>query len=188
MQDWRNELAVLLLAKSYLEKDVVLASGKRSNYYFDCRQTALHPRGALLIGRLFLEMLRNEQMHGVAGMTLGADPLVTATSLVGQLEGGVSWPAIIVRKESKGHGTGNYLEGLANFAPGDRIAVLEDVTTTGGSAIKAALRLQEAGFEVVRICCILDREEGTAAAMAEAGFAFSAMFTRSQLLDEAGRK
>lgn len=187
MQEWRNELAALLLSKSYMEKDVVLTSGKRSNYYFDCRQTALHPKGALLIGRLFVKMLRDERIHGIAGMTLGADPLVTATSLVGQIEGGVSWPAIIVRKEPKGHGTGNYLEGVANFSPTDRVAVLEDVTTTGGSAIKASQRLQNAGFTVVRVCCVLDREEGAAEALAEAGFPFTAMFTRSKLLHEAGK-
>lgn len=185
MRELRNELAVLLMAKSYMEKDVVLTSGKRSNYYFDCRQTALHPRGAMLIGRLFLEMLRGEDIQGVAGMTMGADPLVTATSLVAHLEG-ISWPAMIVRKEAKGHGTGNYLEGLANFSPGNRLAVLEDVATTGGSVLKACKRIADAGFTVARVCCIMDREEGAAQALADAGYPFRALFTRSQLLHEAG--
>jgi len=183
---WREELAALLLAKSYLEKDVVLTSGRRSNYYFDCKQTALHPKGAMLIGRLFVDMLREEGIQGVAGMTLGADPLVTATSLMGQLEG-LEWPAMIVRKESKGHGTDSYLEGLANFTPGDRIAVLEDVATTGGSAIKACQRITDAGFRVVRVCCVLDREEGASETLAAAGYPFSALFTRSRLFHEAGK-
>lgn len=185
MQEWRSELAALLLAKSYLEKDVVLTSGKRSSYYFDCKQAALHPRGVLLIGHLFADMLREENIQGVAGMTLGADPLVTATSLIGQTQG-LAWPAMIVRKEPKGHGTNSYLEGLANFTLGDRIAVLEDVATTGGSAIKACQRVTDAGFVVVRVCCILDREEGAQDALAAAGYPFTALFTRSQLFHEAG--
>lgn len=182
---WRKQLATLLMAKSYLEKDVVLTSGKRSNYYFDCKQTALHPDGAFLIGSLFVQMVRDTPLQGVAGMTLGADPLVTATSLIARAEG-LSWPAMIVRKESKGHGTNSYLEGLANFQPGDRVAVLEDVATTGGSALKACQRLMDAGFIVARVCCILDREEGATAALAAAQLPFSALYTRSQLLHEAG--
>lgn len=185
MDTQRAELAKLLLAKSYLEKDVILTSGRRSNYYFDCKQTALHPRGAMLIGRLFVDMLHNDRIHGVAGMTLGADPLVTATSLMGQMEG-MTWPAMIVRKQAKGHGTESFLEGLANFSPGDRIAVLEDVTTSGNSALNACRRIQDAGFIVIRVCTILDREEGAAATMAAAQMPFAAMFTRSQLLHEAG--
>lgn len=186
MHDLRRELAMLLMAKSYLEKDVVLTSGKRSNYYFDCKQTALHPEGAFLIGSLFFQMLRAEPIHGVAGMTLGADPLVTATSLIARNEG-VTWPAMIVRKESKGHGTDSYLEGLSNFQPGDRVAVLEDVATTGGSALKACRRLADAGYVVHRVCCILDREEGAAEALDQAGLHFTALYTRSQLLHEAGQ-
>ncbi len=184
MNEWRKQLATLLMAKSYLEKDVVLTSGKRSNYYFDCKQTALHPEGAFLIGSLFAQMLQTEPIDGVAGMTLGADPLVTATSLVARAEG-LSWPAMIVRKEAKGHGTASYLEGLANFQPGDRVAVLEDVATTGGSALKACHRLTDAGFIVHRVCCILDREEGAAEALAAADIPFTALYTRSQLLHEA---
>lgn len=185
MNQWRKELASLLMAKSYLEKDVILTSGKRSNYYFDCKQTALHPDGAFFIGNLFVQMLRDTPLQGVAGMTLGADPLVTATSLIARAEG-LSWPAMIVRKESKGHGTDSYLEGLANFQPGDRVAVLEDVATTGGSALKACQRLQSAGFVVAQVCCILDREEGATDALAAENLPFTALFTRSQLLHEAG--
>lgn len=188
MNNWRKQLAALLMAKSYLEKDVVLTSGKRSNYYFDCKQTALHPEGAFLIGSLFVRMLCTspafKSIQGVAGMTLGADPLVTATSLIARAEG-LSWPAMIVRKESKGHGTDSYLEGLANFRAGDRVAVLEDVATTGGSALKACKRLMDAGFTVACVCCILDREEGAAEALAAANLPFTALFTRSQLLHEA---
>lgn len=188
MNLWRKQLAALLMAKSYLAKDVVLTSGKRSNYYFDCKQTALHPEGAFLIGSLFVQMLRDDpdaaSIRGLAGMTLGADPLVTATSLIARTEG-LSWPAMIVRKEAKGHGTASYLEGLANFQPGDRVAVLEDVATTGGSALKACQRLTDAGFVVHRVCCILDREEGAAEALSAEGLPFTALYTRSQLLHEA---
>jgi orotate phosphoribosyltransferase len=181
----RKELARLLLAKSYLEKEVVLTSGKRSTYYFDCKQTALHPDGAVLIGKLFVELLGGRPIQGIAGMTLGADPLLTATSLRAR-DQGLSWPAMIVRKQAKGHGTASYLEGLANFHQGDHLAVLEDVATTGGSALAACRRLQDAGFTVDCICCILDREEGAGQAVAAAGFEFTAVYTRSQLFHEAG--
>jgi orotate phosphoribosyltransferase len=184
MKLMRARLAKLLLEKSYIEGEVVLTSGKKSDYYFDCKQTALHPEGAFLIGSLFFELLKDEDIKGVGGMTLGADPLVTAVSLVSQLQH-KPWPGFIVRKTSKGHGTNQYLEGLKNFAPGDRVALLEDVVTTGGTLRTACQRVSDAGLVIHGVYCVLDREEGGTENLASDGFELKSIFTRKALLEAA---
>ncbi|MBF0480517.1 MAG: orotate phosphoribosyltransferase [Desulfovibrionaceae bacterium] len=184
MRQLRARLAKLLLAKSYIEGEVVLTSGKKSDYYFDCKQTALHPEGAYLIGSLFFEMLRDEDIAGVGGMTLGADPLVTAVSLVSYTRD-KPYPGFIVRKTSKGHGTNQYLEGLANFSAGGRVALLEDVVTTGGTLLTACARVADAGLTISGVYCVLDREEGGAANLAAGGFDLKSIFTRKALLEAA---
>jgi len=185
MDEMRKKLARLLLDKSYREGDFTLTSGKKSDYYFDCKQTALHPEGGWLLGRLFLEFLKEFDIAGVGGMTLGADPLVSAVSVLSH-EAGRPLPGFIVRKQSKGHGTDQYLEGLANFAPGARVAMLEDVVTTGGTLLKAIGRVRDAGLDVKAVLCVLDRQEGGREALAEAGYELVSIFTRKELL-EAGR-
>ena len=184
MNDMKRRLAKLLMEKSYVEGEVTLTSGKKSDYYFDCKQTALHPEGGYLIGRLFLDMLRGENVAGVGGMTLGADPLVSAVSVVSFVEG-APLPAFIIRKQSKGHGTNQFLEGLKNFAPGDRVALLEDVVTTGGTLLTAVERVRDAGLEIAAVLAVLDREEGGRERLAEAGLALKSIFTRAQLLSAA---
>jgi len=185
MQELKSKLAKILIAKSYKEGDFTLTSGKKSEYYFDCKQTALHPEGSYLLGRLFLEILKEyDTVHGVGGMTLGADPLVSSVTVVSHLEG-FPLPGFIVRKKSKGHGTDQYLEGLANFAPGDKVVMLEDVVTTGGTLITACQRVKDAGLEIVGVISVLDREEGGRAALAEAGYELKSIFTRSELLNAA---
>lgn len=181
MHDLRQRLARLLLEKSYKEGDFILASGKRSEYYFDCRQTALHPEGAWLIGSLFFDLIKDMPICGVGGMTLGSDPLITATSLI-SYEKGRPLNGFIVRKESKGHGTDQYIEGLANFQPGDAVVLLEDVVTTGGSILVACERAEAVGLKVVQICSVLDREEGGREKLAAAGYSLSALFNRRELL------
>jgi orotate phosphoribosyltransferase len=184
----RTQLASLLYEKSYMKGDFLLSSGRKSDYYFDCRQTSLHPYGAWLIGSLFLHMLKDEHVAAVAGMTMGADPLVTATSLAAY-RNGIHLPALIVRKETKEHGAGRAVEGLANVYKGDRIIMLEDVVSTGGSVLKACKRVEEAGLEVAAVFCILNREEpGWAKAFAESGRVLRQIFTREELLGLAQRK
>lgn len=177
----KKELARLLWQKSYMEGDFTLSSGLKSDYYFDGRQSSLHPQGAWLIGNLFTEMLAGLPIAGVAGMTLGADPLITATSLAAR-ERGLSWPGIIVRKEAKKHGTGRQLEGLANFTPGVAVALLEDVVSTAASVIKAGESIREAGFTVTDVCTVLDREMGGKEALEAKGFKLHAIFTRQELV------
>ncbi len=178
----RTRLAALLVQKSYMEGSFVLTSGQTSEYYFDCKQTALHPEGAWLLGNLFLNMIAEHGgIKGVAGMTLGADPLVSAVSVLSHVRE-MPLPACIVRKTSKGHGTNQYIEGRTNFLPGDRICMLEDVVTTGGSLITACQRVEDEGLQVAQVICVLDREQGGTKALAHAGYALQSIFTRESLL------
>ena len=181
MTEMKKRLAKLLLELSYKEGDFTLTSGKKSDYYFDCKQTALHPEGGYLIGRLFLDMLKDYDVSGVGGMTLGADPLVSAVAVVSHLED-CPLPAFIIRKKSKGHGTDQYLEGMRNFEPGGTVALLEDVVTTGGTLVTAAQRVRDAGYTIAAVLAVLDREEGGRENLAAAGLELKSIFTRSGLL------
>lgn len=186
MQDLKKRLAGLLVELSYIEGEVTLTSGRKSDYYFDCKQTALHPEGGYLIGGVFLEMLEKHEVKGVGGMTLGADPLVSSVTVLSHINKR-PLPGFIIRKESKGHGTDQYLEGLKNFSPGDKVALLEDVVTTGGTLIKSVQRVRDAGFEVEAVLAVLDREEGGRENLEKAGLSLEAIFTRRELLEAAKR-
>jgi len=181
--DPRQRLRELLLEKSYRQGTFTLTSGKTSDFYIDGKQTTLDAEGAYLCGRLLYDLIRKapESIGGVGGMTLGADPLVTAVSVVSFLEKDPI-PAFIVRKEAKGHGTGNYIEGKSNLEPGCRVALLEDVVTTGGTLIKVIERVENEGFTVGLVATVVDREEGGAEVLAKHGYPMQAVFTRSQLV------
>ncbi len=181
MLELKRRLARILIEKSYKEGDFTLASGRKSDYYFDCRVTALHPEGSWLIGTLFNKMLADVDIKGVGGMTLGADPLVSATTVISH-ENNRPLAGLLVRKEAKGHGTGQYVEGLGNFEKGDKVAMVEDVVTTGGSLLKACTRVQDAGLEIVAVCTILDRQEGGREILKEHGFELLSLFTREELV------
>lgn len=181
--DERNQLKELLLKKSYREGTFKLTSGKISDFYVDGKQTTLSAEGAYLCGRLIYKMIREHHVRisSVGGMTLGADPLVTAVSIVSYLEGNPI-PAFIIRKESKGHGTDNYIEGKNNLEPGALVALVEDVVTTGGTLIKAIDRVESEGFRVGLVATIVDRQEGGAENLAAHGYPLVAVFTREQLI------
>ncbi len=178
--EYKRRLAKILLERSYKEGDFTLASGRKSDFYFDCRITALHPEGSWLIGQLFTELLADLPIVGVGGMTLGADPLISATTVI-SYEKQKPLAGLIVRKEAKGHGTGQYVEGLANFQAGDKVAMLEDVVTTGGSLLKACERVEAAGLEVAVVCTVLDRGEGGREVINAAGYELRSLFTRTEL-------
>lgn len=180
----KQDLARLLMEKSYIEGDFTLTSGRKSDYYFDCKPTALHPLGAYLLGNLFMDLLEGVDIDGVGGMTLGADPLVSSVTVISHLRGR-PLPGLIVRKNAKGHGTGQYLEGLGNFKSGAKVAMLEDVVTTGGTLIKACGRIADAGLKVAAVLCVLDREEGGRENLEAAGYRLTSIYTRSELLEEA---
>jgi orotate phosphoribosyltransferase len=170
----RSPLLDLFCQGAYQEGDFVLTSGQRSTYYINGKLVTLHPQGALLVGRLLLDLVSPETV-AVAGLTLGADPLVTAVSLVGLYGDRPLFP-LIIRKEAKGHGTRAYIEGLT-LPVGSPITVLEDVVTTGQSALKAVDRLRDAGYTVNQILALVDRQQGGAELYQSHNLPFKALFT-----------
>jgi orotate phosphoribosyltransferase len=181
----RQRLKEILLEKSYRKGTFTLTSGKTSDFYIDGKQTTLSAEGAYLCGKLLFELIRQEEnpIEAVGGMTLGADPLVTAVSLVSFLEK-EPIPAFIVRKEAKGHGTGNYIEGLKNMPEGCTVALIEDVVTTGGTLLKVIERVEAQGFKVGLVATVVERQEGGVETLDKAGYTLKAIFTRAELLDE----
>ncbi|SNB45590.1 orotate phosphoribosyltransferase [Geobacter sp. DSM 9736] len=178
----RERLKEIIKELSYEKRKVTLASGRESDFYFDGKQTTLHPEGSYLTGKLFFEAVKDvEGLEGVGGLTLGADPIATATSLVSFLEG-KPVPAFIIRKEPKGHGTGAWLEGRKNFKPGSRVVIVEDVVTTGGSSMKAIKRAEEEGLKVLGVVTLVDREEGGRENIEQEGYWLKAIFTKSDVL------
>ncbi len=180
----RNRLKQILLDKSYRKGNFTLTSGKNSDFYVDGKQTTLSAEGAYLCGQLILELIQKEEIpiQAVGGMTLGADPLVTAVSVVSYLEKSPI-PAFIVRKEAKGHGTGNYIEGLGNMEPGCRVALVEDVVTTGGTLLQVIERVEQQGFKVGLVVTIVERQEGGVEVLAKAGYRLESIFTKEELLN-----
>ena len=178
----REILLELLCKNAYTEGDFVLSSGQRSSYYINCKKVSLAAEGALAIGRLLFSLLP-EDTAGVAGLTLGADPLVTAVSLVSALEN-QPIPGLIIRKEAKGHGTQAYLEG-PQLESQAKVVVLEDVVTTGKSAMQAVERLQGVGYQVQQIIALVDREQGGAAFYQGQGLNFKAVFSIRDLQNKA---
>jgi orotate phosphoribosyltransferase len=173
----RQRLLQLLAERAYRHGRFTLASGRVSDHYVNCKPVSLSGEGLALLGSLLLDQVEADAA-AVAGLTLGADPLVSAVALQAALNGR-SLEALIVRKQAKGHGTGAWLEGPLPAA-GARITVLEDVVTTGGSALLAVERLREAGYRVDRVVTIVDRQEGGLAAMTAAGLELRSL----ALLDE----
>jgi len=184
----RQQLLELLKNKSFRSGKVTLASGKVSDFYIDCRQTALSAEGHLLIGRIFFDIIREKFPEAVAvgGPTLGADPMISAVSLTSQIAGH-PLQAFIVRKESKGHGTGAWIEGMANLETGAKVVMLEDVVTSGGSLLKAVSKVEEAGLAVLCAMVLVDRLEGGRQAVENAGHQLISLFTRTDFLGEANK-
>ena len=154
----REELLELLKKYAYQKGEFKLSSGKTSEHYVNCKPVTLTGRGLTLSSLLLLKEVETDY---VGGLTLGADPLVSGVALVSALDSRMV-NGLIVRKEAKGHGTQAYIEGLLP-SEGTKITVLEDVITTGGSAIKAATRLRDAGYVVERVVSIVDRQENNEA-------------------------
>ena len=174
----KDELLYFLKKDAYKKGEFTLSSGKTSEHYVNCKPVTLTGRGLTLASLLMLEHI---ETRVVGGLTLGADPLVSGVSVVSALDKTVI-NGLIVRKEPKGHGTCAWIEG-PEFPKGTRVTVLEDVVTTGGSAIKAADKLREAGYVVERVVAIIDRQEGGSEAMKEAGLELKSLFTLEEMLD-----
>ena len=178
-----EQLKNLIREKSLKFGDFTLASGKKATYYLDGKQVTLDSVGAKLIGQGMLDVLRNEKAFltaegklpdAVGGMSIGADPITAATIVMAAIHD-VPMRGFMVRKQSKGHGTNQFIEGPVKV--GDRVVILEDVVTTGGSSLEAIQRVEDAGITVVGVIAIIDRMEGGAEAFAEKGYIFRSLLT-----------
>ena len=178
----KERLKQIIIELSYEKRNVTLASGRQSDFYFDGKQTTLHPEGGYLTGKLFFEAIKDvEGVEGVGGLTLGADPIATATSIASFLAG-KPVPGFIIRKEPKGHGTGAWLEGRKNLKPGAKVVIVEDVVTSGGSSIKAIKRAEEEGLVVLGVVTLVDREEGGRENIEAEGYWMKSIFTKAEIL------
>jgi orotate phosphoribosyltransferase len=177
----RQALLNLILEVSFERRDVVLASGKKSNFYLDLRQTLMRPKGVALAGRLVLARLQTgPPVDAVGGMAVGAVPLVSAVLAAAANDPATdSLLGFFVRKEKKSHGLAKQLEG--GFAPGQTVALVEDTTTTGGSTLDALDIVEAAGGKVARVICLVDRDEGAAEAFAKRDVTLEAIFGRADL-------
>ncbi len=179
--DERGRLLALLTRLAYEKRKVTLASGRESDFYIDTKQASLSAEGHYLVGRLVLGQI-NQLVPGaeaVGGMTMGADPIASAVSLTSFLSG-APLPAFYVRKEPKGHGTGQWIEGRKGFAKEATVCLVEDVVTTGGSTLKAIERCRAEGLRVAGVVALVDREEGGKANVEATGVPLRALFVRSE--------
>ena len=172
-EELRDRLLDLFCEAAYKEGDFTLSSGQKSTYYINGTQVTLHAASGVMVGRLLLDKLP-ATTAAVAGLTLGADPMVTGVSIVGAYRDRPITP-LIVRKEAKGHGTQAYIEG-PTLPPGTPVVVLEDVVTTGRSAWQAVERLRQAGYTVNTILALVDRQQGGGEFYQAQGLNFEALF------------
>jgi orotate phosphoribosyltransferase len=179
----RNRLLELLRTLSFERRKVVLASGRESDFYVDCKRTTLTAEGHVLVGRLLFDRVRRiaPLPRGVGGLTLGADPIASAVAMTSFLEG-QAIDSFVVRKEPKGHGTGQWIEGRRTIPDGSRVVVIEDVVTTGGSALKAIERCRAETLVPVACLALVDRMEGGREAIEAQGVPLQALFTREDFL------
>ena len=180
MIEHRDEFISLLKEKAYRKGEFTLSSGEKSEHYVNCKPVTLQSDALLFISWCMLECLEDDVV-AVGGLTLGADPLVSGVTMASAIaDEKPSVNGLIVRKEPKGHGTGAWIEGPLP-PKGSKVTVLEDVVTTGGSAIKAAEKLRAAGYIVDRVVAIVDRQEGYDA-LESAGLDVVALFALEELV------
>ena len=168
-----------LLKKALVFKETTLASGKVSHYYLDARQITLSSEGSLLTARVLLDFLQSYNVQAIGGLTMGADPIVSTVAALSNLED-MSINAFIVRKQSKEHGLKRQIEGPP--VKSLRVAIVDDVITSGGSLLQAAKAASENEAEVVVTTALVDRQEGAGELLQKAGFEFKPIFTIKELL------
>ena len=167
------------MERSILKGDFTLASGRKSTYYINGKMTSLYSRGLFIAARLLLDLLEDTDYDAFAGPTIGADPIIGAL-LALSAERGEEREGLLIRKESKEHGTKKLVEG--NLQAGMKVIILEDTVTTGGSLLKAARAVEDGGGEIAGIFVMVDREEGARESIAGAGYSFTSLFRVSELL------
>jgi len=179
----REELLSLVATQSFRLGNFTLSSGQKSDYYVDCRTTTLHAQGAELTGRVFLELIQEQQWRpqAIGGLTLGADPIVSAVAVL-SAQAKTPIHGFLVRKAEKAHGTGQRIEGFQE--KGARVVIVDDVCTTGSSTIQAIQAAREYGFQVIGAACLVEREEAggrPAVEQATAPAPFISIFTSSEI-------
>lgn len=152
--------------------EFTLSSGKKSDFYVDCRKVTLHPKGAKLIGKIILDKIKGQKVDAIGGLTLGADPITSAVVALGEI------PGFIVRKKAKEHGTQQKIEGL--IESGWKVVIVEDVATTGTSALQAIEAAEAAGAKVIKVISVVDREEGASETLK--AYDFDPIFKKSELI------
>lgn len=170
----KEQLRQIILTKGYFKGKVTLSSGKESDYYIDARIVTLTPQGAYLTAKLMLDMIKNDKVDAVGGPTLGADPMIGAIGVV-SVQQGRPLTNFIIRKEPKGHGKGNMIEG-PKLSPGARVVLIDDVATTGKAFLHSLDVMDEMGIKVVKALCIVDRHEGAGEALTARGCPLESIF------------
>ncbi|MFW6107261.1 MAG: orotate phosphoribosyltransferase [bacterium] len=176
--EYRDRLRDLVLREGVRRGAITLASGQRSDYYIDCRKVTTHPQGAFLVAEIILDMLAGDDVAAIGGPTLGADPIVGAVCYASHCRGR-PLHGFMVRKATKQHGMQNLIEG--HLPPGGRVAVIEDVLTTGGSVLRAVQAVEKAGARVVCVVGVVDRLAGAREKLETADRRFSPIFTIDDL-------
>jgi len=179
----KNRLIELIIEKAfrYSEEPVFrLVSGRMSNYYFDCKAVTLHPEGIYLIGNLLFDLVKDLDVKGIGGLTLGADPIAYSVAYTSYLKGRPV-EAFVVRKTAKAHGTMQWIEG--NIKKGDKVVIVDDVITTGKSTIEAITRSKEAGLNIVKVIALIDRQEGGKEAVEAFGYNLDSIITRDEVME-----
>jgi orotate phosphoribosyltransferase len=181
--NYRDELFELIRARSFGRGKITLASGRESDFYFDLRPTTLHPAGATCIGELIVDAIAGLKVDFVGGLEMGAVPIATAVAVASHARGDAIG-AFFVRKKTKDHGAKKLVEGLpkGETLQGKNVVVVEDVTTTGGSAVQAVQALREVGANIVLVLTIVDRLEGAVDTFAAEKLPFRALFTAEEFL------
>jgi orotate phosphoribosyltransferase len=183
MREKKERLIEIVLDKTFKYSEdppFTLVSGRRSNYYFNCKPTTLDPEGMNLIGEILFSMLEKTDVTAAGGLTLGADPIANAVSVI-SFQKGRPIKSFIVRKDVKDHGVRKSIEG--SVSPGERVVALDDVITTGGSTITAIRQAREAGLIVERVVVLIDREEENGRQNIEAeGVTVDAILTRTEIM------
>jgi orotate phosphoribosyltransferase len=185
LDELKQQLLKVIMDKSFLRGEFILASGAKSNYYLDLRRTTLNPEGCHCVGEIIFGMLKEAGVQAVGGPTLGADPMVAAVADA-SFRGGKPIPAFIVRKAQKDHGTGRLIEGIDTIEGLD-VAIIEDVVTKGGSVAHAIRSAVESRARVKRVICIVDRLQGGGDALIALGeelgqdFVYESVFTITDL-------
>ena len=175
----KKRLLELFKKNAFHSRAVILSSGKKSDYYIDAKQVSLTPEGLFLIGKVVLDMLKNDEFDAIGGLTIGADPIVAAIGVVSYLNARPV-QTFIVRKEPKQHGMQKFIEG-PSLKPNSKVVIIEDVITSGNSALKAIKAVETLKCRVVKVAALVDRLEGARESLSSQNYKLVSVFTKDNL-------